>query len=513
MFEDLFGGKNRLPMGLSARIFMAFLIMILVPIILIMISFTVLLNVKTRSLSTQYGIESSSFSTLFNNSMMLASATDGDFDNLRNTALKHPENLTSMNYLNDYNAALAERQASLVVRVDGSIIYNGTERISDNIMRQILPKADVTDSFGWTRTNSVESILVKQIAFTDGDKDGSVFLVSDLTQLYAGYSHWIYEMGYVFILIMVGTSFIMSLWIYRGVISPISKLTRATKNIRDGNLDFSISGNGISEIDELIHSFENMRKQLQEAQESRMIFDAESKELITNISHDLKTPITAVKGYVEGIMDGVADTPEKMERYIRTIYNKANEMDKLINELTLYSKIDTNRIPYNFARVNAHEYFTDCASELELELEPENITFSFVDGVDESTEIIADAEQLTRVIHNIVNNSVKYMDKTYRFIEMRVLDADDFIQVEIEDNGRGIPAKDRVKIFDRFYRTDASRNSTRGGSGIGLSIVKKILEDHGGKIWAGGTEGEGTVMTFVLRKYNAGTGTQMNISQ
>ena len=93
-----------------------------------------------------------------------------------------------------------------------------------------------------------------------------------------------------------------------------------------------------------------MRKRLKDTAEEKVEYDRKSKELISNISHDLKTPITAIKGYVEGIMDGVADTPEKMDRYIKTIYNKANEMDLLINELTLYSKIDSNRIPYNSAQ-------------------------------------------------------------------------------------------------------------------------------------------------------------------
>ena len=97
--------------------------------------------------------------------------------------------------------------------------------------------------------------------------------------------------------------------------------------------------------------------------------------------------------------------------------------------------------------------------------------------------------------------SVKYMDKPNKSIAIRVTDVGDFVQVEIEDNGRGIAAKDLPYIFDRFYRTDTSRNSSKGGSGIGLSIVHKVMEDHGGKVWATSREGEGTTMYFVLRKY------------
>ena len=116
--------------------------------------------------------------------------------------------------------------------------------------------------------------------------------------------------------------------------------------------------------------------------------------------------------------------------------------------------------------------------------------------------VIADAEQIKRVVNNIVSNSLKYTDSDKpKKINLRVKDVGDFIQVEIEDNGKGIAAKDLPNIFDRFYRTDASRNSSKGGSGIGLSIVKKIMEDHGGKVWATSKEHTGTVMYFVLRKY------------
>ena len=152
-------------------------------------------------------------------------------------------------------------------------------------------------------------------------------------------------------------------------------------------------------------------------------------------------------------------------------------------------------------KINVGEYFNDCIEEIGLDLESKNIGLAYFNYTDGSTQIIADPEQLRRVIHNIIGNSIKYLDKPRGLINIRLKDVGDFIQVEIEDNGRGIAAADLPYIFDRFYRADASRNSATGGSGIGLSIVKKIIEDHGGKIWATSKESIGTVMYFVIRKY------------
>lgn len=301
--------------------------------------------------------------------------------------------------------------------------------------------------------------------------------------------------------ILVFTALSIGLWIYRSIATPLVKLKKATQNIKEGNLDFVLKVEGDDEFSELCRDFEEMRKRLKESAEEKVLLDKENKELISNISHDLKTPITAVKGYVEGIMDGVADTPEKMDRYVKTIYNKTNEMDHLINELTFYSKIDTNRIPYAFSKLNVEDYFSDCAEEVGLELETRGIELVYANYVESGVQVIADGEQIRRVIHNIISNAIKYMDKPKGIIQIRVKDVGDFIQVEIEDNGKGIAAKDLPSIFDRFYRTDVSRNSSKGGSGIGLSIVKKILEDHGGKVWATSRLGIGTIMYFVLRKY------------
>ena len=312
------------------------------------------------------------------------------------------------------------------------------------------------------------------------------------------------EIQQMYLIVVSITAALLIIWIYRAVSVPLQKLQKAARNIKEGNLDFEIKAENDDEIGQLCRDFEEMRLRLKVQAEEKVAFDRENKELISNISHDLKTPITAIKGYVEGIMDGVADTPEKMDRYVRTIYNKTNEMDHLINELTFYSKIDTNRIPYTFSKLNVEDYFSDCAEEVGLELETRGIQLCYANYVDKDVLVIADGEQIRRVIHNIISNAIKYMDKQNGMkgiIQIRVKDVGDFVQVEIEDNGKGIAAKDLLYIFDRFYRTDVSRNSSKGGSGIGLSIVRKIMEDHGGKVWATSREGIGTIMYFVLRKY------------
>lgn len=341
--------------------------------------------------------------------------------------------------------------------------------------------------------NSSSSDTVQESAYdiTIADTESSQTSIQIMTK----------DLFFTALVILIFTSVSIGLWIYRSVATPLVKLRKATQNIKEGNLDFVLEVDGTDEFAELCRDFEEMRRRLKESAEEKVLLDKENKELISNISHDLKTPITAVKGYVEGIMDGVADTPEKMDRYVSTIYNKTNEMDHLINELTFYSKIDTNRIPYTFSKLNVDDYFSDCAEEVGLELETRGIQLYYANYVEKDVLVIADGEQIRRVIHNIISNAIKYMDKPKGVIQIRVKDVGDFIQVEIEDNGKGIASKDLTYIFDRFYRTDVSRNSSKGGRGIGLSIVRKILEDHGGKVWATSREEIGTIMYFVLRKY------------
>ena len=304
------------------------------------------------------------------------------------------------------------------------------------------------------------------------------------------------------VIIMILTSALITIWVNRDIYKPIKELSIAMKKIAEGNFDYYLENKQTGDIGTLYDNYEQMRLGLKENAEEKADREKKSKELISNISHDLKTPITSIKGYVEGIMDGVADTPEKMDKYIKTIYNKANDMDRLINELTTYSGIDSNKIPYHFHVINLADYFEDCVEEVGLDLDSKSITLNFTNLAPSDTAIVADPEQLKKVINNIISNSVKYMGHDKGVIDIRILDEGESVRIEIEDDGKGIPAKDIGNIFERFYRTDSSRNSMQGGSGIGLSIVKKIIEDHGGYVWATSKEGEGTCMHFVIRKYS-----------
>ena len=489
-------------MKFKNKIIISFCIIIFVPIFLASLVLFSMQRIQIRAIEQTYGIDSSGYNYFSNSVQLLNRFTRDIYKELNTVAAEHPEKIENMDYLEQENQKLEEKASYLIVRRDMELVFIG-KNAATSLLTQ-LPEygnADMNPNSG-TYIDGQEQALVKQIDFeyADGTR-GSIFIVTRMEEMVPEIKNLLIDIMVSIVLILALTACMLTVWIYTSLINPIKKLQLAAQNIKEGNLDFTIEAESKDEIGELCTSFEEMRQRLKDNAEEKINAEKENKALISNIAHDLKTPITAVKGYAEGLIDGVADTPEKRDKYIRTIYNKANEMDTLINELTLYAKIDTNRIPYNFAKINVADYFNDCVEELGLDLESKNIGLAYFNYTDENTVIIADPEQLRRVIHNIIGNSVKYLDKERGLINIRIKDVGDFIQVEIEDNGRGIAAKDLPYIFDRFYRTDASRNSSTGGSGIGLSIVKKIIEDHGGKIWATSKESIGTVMYFVIRKY------------
>lgn len=486
-------------MKFKTRLLVTFLTIVFLPLALTAAAF-VSIGGYLANAQKEFGIVNINYTMMSSPSETFEKISEEVFKEVKRQIIEDETRLEELTYLQDLNNEIKNRASYLIVRKGDEIYYTGNEVASAKIFK-LLPAygyENESEDSGYYY-NSMEK-LVKQLDFTFSDgSEGSFFIVTRMHTLIS--KQLLVDMFIAIVLILIFTSLMLTRFIQRGVFEPVNALNLAMKNIADGNLEYMLNTNNNGEIGELYRNYEDMRLRLKESTDEKFEHEKQNRELISNISHDLKTPITAIKGYVEGIMDGVADTPEKMDKYIKTIYNKANDMDRLINELTVYSGIDSNRVPYHFHRINVADYFGDCVEEVGLELESENIELNYFNLVSPDTVIIADPEQLRRVISNIIGNSAKYMDKEKGVIDIRILDEVDSIRVEIEDNGKGIAAKDLPNVFERFYRTDASRNSSKGGSGIGLSIVKKIVEDHGGYLWATSKEDEGTCLHFVFRKY------------
>ena len=486
-------------MKFKTRLRVTFISIILLPLLLTIMAF-VMIAIYLMNYSQGISLTDIDYSMMSENFREFTNTTDQAYYVLLDQVKEDSSRLEDKEYLDHINEEVSRKSTYIIVRKGDKLYYAGNEEAAQQIFEKLPAYGDenLSDDSGYFY-NELEK-YVKQIDFTFRDgTPGSVFIVTKVNSLIS--RHLLIDMFVAIIVILIFTSLMLTQWIHKGVFEPINELNVAMRKIKEGNFDYVLETDAKGEIGDLYRNYEDMRLRLKESTEENTQHEKQNKELVSNISHDLKTPITAIKGYVEGIMDGVADTPEKMDKYIKTIYNKAIDMDRLINELTFYSKIDTNKIPYTFSKINVANYFRDCVEEVGLELEARGIELGYFNFVDEDVMVIADAEQMKRVINNIIGNSLKYMDKKNGIINIRILDVGDFVQVEIEDNGRGISARDLPYIFDRFYRADASRNSATGGSGIGLSIVKKIIEDHGGKIWATSKESIGTVMYFVIRKY------------
>ena len=488
-------------MKLLTRIKISYFLAFICPVVLILATVFGVMKMGLNSMEQKYDLDQSSYEMILDPMSMLGHMTASTVEELEQVTEKDPDKLLDQVYLEKLNERLSNHSSYLLVKKDWQNIYSGLPKEGNYKDDLNYSPKDGKDESLYVMDEQPYHIQQMNFTFSDGSV-GQVLIYTNVAQIVPQIKKLVAQIIITSLLILFAGSFIAMFWLYKSIVHPLNKLKTAAENIKDGNLNFSVAAETDDEIGEVCVAFEEMRLKLKGQIERNIQYEKESKELISNISHDLKTPMTAIKGYIEGIMDGVADTEAKRDRYIRTIYNKVNDMNSLIEELFLYAKLDSNSVTYSFAKVNVDAYFQDCVEEISLDLESQGVDFGNFNYADRDTVIIADPEQLKRVVNNIIGNSVKYASPDRKLmISLRIMEEAEFVKIEIEDNGKGIARNEVPLIFDRCYRTDASRNSSKGGSGLGLSIAKKIIEEHGGKIWAVSTEGVGTTMCFVLRKY------------
>lgn len=294
-------------------------------------------------------------------------------------------------------------------------------------------------------------------------------------------------------------------------LKEIDSCLKEKADLLNGNIDRAITDNykeiqcsdteDADVLDQVMKNFYKLGIKMQSDDKKNKEYSDFIRESISNISHDLKTPLSSIRGYAEGLVDRVADTEEKKEQYAKMIISKVGTITSLLSELSYYSSIDTDSVLDVILPVSVKEYFDDCVDEINPELQMKHINFTYINSVEPDVKFCIDVQKISKAVKNIIGNAIKFVDYDRGIIMLKVEDKDDLIEVSIQDNGRGVPADKLPLIFERYYKADTARSSGRSGSGIGLSIVKKVVEDHGGQVFAESKEGLGTVIRFTLHKY------------
>jgi signal transduction histidine kinase len=320
--------------------------------------------------------------------------------------------------------------------------------------------------------------------------------IGDFFQKNPSALYWVFIWILLCMTTLVITSTVITNLLSRSITKPISELTEATEKIRSGNLTFEVLGSRYDEIDKLCTDFDNMRLTLKRANEHERQMKTERSMLLANISHDLKTPITSIKGYIDGIRDGVADSPEKVNRYLDTIYSKAITIDDMVNNLSTFSRLELSKLQFNFETVDFITFLKGFLDDYRLDFEKNNMALS-TDFPNVEVKVKLDTEKMSRVIANIADNAIKYRNGESGSLSVEIGISAGNVYVNFSDSGIGIDEAEIKSVFDSFYRVDTARSMNIKGSGLGLGIAKQIVEKHGGRIWLR-SQGQGHGTTAVI---------------
>ncbi len=294
--------------------------------------------------------------------------------------------------------------------------------------------------------------------------------------------------------------FLFNMRLEKMIFKPIISLRKGVEEIAKGNYDIEIKTEIFNELGILIISFNDMAKKLKEGELLKKSYEENRKTLIANISHDLKTPITSIQGYIETMLERPDIPQDTVNKYHQIIYNNAAYMNKLIDDLFLFSKLDMQKLELQQENISIRAFMSDLMEEFQYELEDRAIKFSYTDTLSTECQAHIDRKRINQVFRNIIGNAIKYGSEGDTEIDVTLYDNKQYIIFDISDNGPGIPEDKLLKIFDRFYRIDSARTKDLMSTGLGLSIAKELVEAHGGRISASSAFNSGTIITVSLPK-------------
>lgn len=390
---------------------------------------------------------------------------------------------------------ISGKKAVIVIEND-NIIYNN-EDLSNFQVKEILMNISVRDN-NYNHGNRKYSIDEEDFTTIDGS-EYKMLILTPIVDSDQYYRSLILFFVTTFLLVFILANIIVQKQNIRNIITPISNLTKEMEKLRAGELETAITEHGYGEIINLGSAVEQLRLQLKNSIYYQRRVDENRKFLISSISHDLKTPVTSIRGYLDGILEGVADTEEKKQRYLSKAVDKAKLINTMIEDLLLYSKLDLNQMSFEREEVDIIKYMESCIEDSSVEFRREGKSIIFENELMDKYFVDIDNEKFKRVVQNIVDNAKKNIEIKTGQLEIILRQTQSSIIVEFKDNGKGISKEDLPYIFERFYRADTAR-AVGGSSGLGLAIAKEIVEGLGGRIWAVSELGEGVSIIISLKK-------------
>ncbi|MGF7031821.1 signal transduction histidine kinase [Paenibacillus mucilaginosus] len=486
-------------MSIRFRLLLSFASVVIVSVLLIVLSAYLLSVAVTGDFKSLR-----SFYTIHYGLHPLSEEEERIFLELKYLAKHDPAKLTDPKLLKDYDLQLKMVQAGLVVRRSEALIYS-TPNMPQADFTGVLPAYDL-GNYSIRNTLNVNSRFFGYAKFdfyfdeAAGVK-GSIFVLRERSPFAEMVRTLLPVLIGVILLIVLITSFILYRYVTRKIVKPLEGLRQSAERIKAGDLTYELQAESRDEVGQLVMSFDEMRRQLHASIQLQLHYEENRKQLLSNISHDLRTPITTIKGYAEGIRDGVARTPEKLAQYAGAIHTRAADMERMVEELFFYSKLDLKKEPFSFEETELAALLQQIIREHAIDFERHGIEVVWEEIPQRPVTVLADREKLKRVVHNLLHNSMKYMNREPKVITIGVHapEGADEVTVRLTDNGPGIPADALPHIFERFYRAESSRTWAAGGSGLGLAIARQIVEGHGGTIRADSEPGRGTSMFFTLQ--------------
>lgn len=487
-------------MTIKKRLFISNILMLLIPVIL---SFMLLGSMKHIFMRIA-GIQEEKSSTENNEIFYsIVYKTNKLVDNLPKT----PELEQIKKEVNRFNEKYNDTKVSLSV-------YKGTELVYPSVQPKISPILDSALSQGGSHTFIMDSTAV----YRQNAGDYTLVLFNDnfIPDVIKNYEDWhfiilnvISIMFIVTIIIILLTNGLLTKYVFKRIITPLDILVYGVQQIRDGNLNYRINYDGNDEFAGICSDFNEMAQRLLEYVNAKQKDEANRKELIAGISHDLRTPLTSIKAYVEGIEKGVASTAEIKKRYLNIIKNKADDLEYIVNQLFLFSKLDIGEFPFYLEKINIGKELSNIIDTVLEEYQKKGLTIELIENVQE-IYIRVDIVQLRNAIINILENSVKYKEKEKGEMKIACFTDEEYITITLADNGPGVSEEAIGKLFNIFYRCDPSRSNPSKGSGLGLSITAKILERLGGAIRAYNRENGGLIIEMMFPKYIGGDKSEKN---